>query len=133
MAEVIDQIEALGAQVLVVSFSPPHRVQAYIERYPQPFPVASDPELKGYQSFSIGRASVKSFFRPRVFLHYLKLMFTGWLPGKPTKGDDILQLGGDFILDRTQRLVYAHPSGEASDRPAMRELLRILETASRAA
>lgn len=116
MAGVLPQIE-LGANVLVLSFTPPERVKTYIERYPQPFPVASDPGMRAYRAFALGRAGVGSFFRPKVIWHFLKLMFSGWMPRKPGKGEDVLQLGGDFILDREQRLVYAHPSGEASDRP----------------
>lgn len=111
------EIEALGAGALVVSFTPPNRVKAYVEKYPQPFPVASDPDMRAYQAFALGRVGYGSFFRPATVWRFLKLICHGWLPGKLTKGDDLLQLGGDFILDKEQRLAFAHPSGKGLDRP----------------
>lgn len=121
------QTEERGAAVLVVSFTPPQRVKAYVERYPQPFPVASDSRMKAYHAFALGKTRVGSFFRPGVMWHYIKLMFRGWLPGKPGKGEDLLQLGGDFILDGEQRLTWAYPSGESSDRPTAAEIVKRLE------
>ena len=117
------QIQALGAEVLVVSFTPPERVAAYLQKYPQPFPVVSDPTLTAYRAFHLDRTSVGSMLRPGVIFRYVKLIFRGWLPKKPGQGEDILQLGGDFVLDKEGRLVYAHPSAEPTDRPPARELV----------
>ncbi|MFO0967914.1 MAG: peroxiredoxin-like family protein [Gemmataceae bacterium] len=124
--KVQSEIERLGARVLVVSFTPPAKVKAYVERKPLPFPVVSDPDMASYRAFALGRARVRSFFRPSVLWRFLKMMFAGWLPRKPGKGEDLLQLGGDFILDKDQRLVYAHPSTNAADRPSAATLLKEL-------
>jgi hypothetical protein len=35
----------------------------------------------------------------------------------------VLQLGGDFLLDRAGRLVFAHRSANPADRPTMAALL----------
>jgi peroxiredoxin len=117
------KIERLGARVLVVSFTGPEKVRVYVEKYPLPFPVVSDPRLKAYRAFALGRAPIGSFFRPGVLWHFVKLLFRGWRPRRPGKGDDILQLGGDFVLDPEQRLVYAHPSRDAADRPTATALI----------
>jgi hypothetical protein len=37
----------------------------------------------------------------------------------PYAGEDVLQLGGDFILDRHRRVVFAYSSANPTDRPAM--------------
>jgi hypothetical protein len=51
-------------------------------------------------------------------------MLRGRLPLGPQKGDDFMQLGGDFVVDVARRLVYAYPSANATDRPAADELVR---------
>ena len=45
MRKIYPDIQRLGGEVLVVSFAPPERVAAYLDKYPQPFPVVSDPAL----------------------------------------------------------------------------------------
>ena len=119
-------IEQLGAAVLVVSFMPPALVQAFLAELPQPFPVVSDPDRKAYQAFALRRAKWTDFLRPSVIAHYVKLMFRGWLPGRPAKGADLLQLGGDFVLDREGNVVLAHVSSDAADRPTNDVILEAL-------
>jgi hypothetical protein len=124
---VYDEVRRLGGDVLVVSFSPPRAVARYLERYPLPFPVVSDPERTAYRAFALGRTTWRDLLSPRSILRYLGLIFRGWLPWKTAKDDDLLQLGGDFVLDRTGCVVYAHASGEATDRPRAAELLAALK------
>lgn len=133
VAKVYPEIQRLGGEVLVVSFTPPPRVAAYVEKYPQPFPVVSDPTLAAYKGFDLGRTSVAAMLRPGVLIRFVKLLFRGWWPTKPGKGDDILQLGGDFVLDKAGRLIYAHPSAEPMSRPTNAALLAALEKAHQVA
>jgi AhpC/TSA antioxidant enzyme len=123
---IYQQIRDLGGEVLVVSFSPPARVAAYLDQYPQPFPVVSDPSRAAYRAFALGRTGPASFFRPDILLRYLGLIVRGWLPRTGDRGDDLLQLGGDFLLGADGRLRYAHPSRNSTDRPAPKTLLEAL-------
>jgi peroxiredoxin len=117
------QFQALGTEVAAVSFAPPPRVAAFLQEYPLPFPLLSDPTMAAYRYFSLARTSILSFFRWKVLAHYFRLILGGWLPTKPGKGDDLLQLGGDFLLDAQGRLAYAHPSQDGGDRPTITELV----------
>jgi peroxiredoxin len=117
------ELQKLGAEVLVVSFAAPSRVAAYLAKYPQPFPVVSDPTLAAYKAFALDRTPVRTMFRLGVIGRYLRLIFRGWLPKKPGAGEDILQLGGDFLLDAGGIVRYAHPSAEPTDRPSAAKLL----------
>lgn len=125
-----DEIERLGVHVAVISFSNPDRVRAYVDRYPQPFEVYSDPELIAYRAFELGRTSFADILRPGVLWRFVKILARGRLPRKPAAGDDVLQLGGDFVLDGERRLRYAHPSADPTDRPSNDELLRVLGSLS---
>lgn len=131
MREQYDTIRELGGEVLAVSFAKPERVAAYVERYPLPFPVLADPDLEAYRAFDLGRTSVLGMLNPIVMLKYAALMVRGWMPWKPAKKDDLFQLGGDFVVDSQRRLVYAYPSANPTDRPAVDDLIQAVRQAAR--
>lgn len=130
MQGIYEDVGALGGEVLVVSFTPPRRVAAYLAKYPKPFPVVSDPELRAYRGFGLERSSLVRMLRPDVVVRYVRTIMRGWLPALPGQGEDVLQLGGDFILDAAGRIVYAHPSRDPTDRPSAATLLEALRRAA---
>lgn len=129
MRQHIEVIQQRGAAVLVISQARPGLLSAFLCEQPQPFPVVADPERAAYRAFGLERTSWATVLRPDVVLRYLRLIFRGWKPQQAHGGEDVLQLGGDFVLDATGRLVYAHRSAEPTDRPPIDELLRALEAA----
>ena len=126
MQKIYGEIKALGGEVLVVSFTIPKLITAYLAENPQPFPVVSDPERKAYLAFSLGATNLRGFLRLGVIWHYLKLIFRGWMPKSPGENADVWQLGGDFVIDAMGKLKYAHPSKDSADRPGNEELLKAL-------
>ncbi len=124
-----EAIRRLGGEVLVVSFTRPDQLAAYVQRHTIPFPAVADPTRAAYQTFALGRGSWWMFLRGHVVGRYLKLMTRGWLPEKTSQEEDLLQLGGDFVLDSQRRLVYAYRSVDATDRPPAAELLRAVRQA----
>ena len=123
MAGCYTDLRALGAEVVAVSFTPPARVAAYLQAHPLPFPAVSDPERAAYKALSLERTSWASFLRLGVIARYLKLLFSGWRQEAPEKGEDVLQLGGYFVIDAAGRLAYAYRSRTATDRPPAQALL----------
>jgi hypothetical protein len=63
------------------------------------------------------------FFRWSVLARYLRLILTGWRPHRGEAGEDMLQLGGDFILSADRHLLYAHRSNDPADRPSAADLI----------
>jgi peroxiredoxin len=124
-----DEIRGLGGEVLVVSQARPEVLAAHLRDQPEPFPAAADPERQAYRAFGLERTSWQTFFRPRVLLGYLRLIFRGWGLRRPNEGEDVLQLGGDFVLDGRGRVVYAYRSAEPTDRPPIGRLLQALREA----
>jgi peroxiredoxin len=129
VVKIYDDIRGAAGDVLVVSFAPPARVAEYVAAAALPFAVVSDPTLAGYRRLGLERASWTTLLRPRVIWRYLKAMLRGTMPRKPGDKEDVLQLGGDFVLDAQRRLVYAHPSLDPTDRPSAAELLRAVRAA----
>lgn len=126
MEQHYQEIRGLGGEVIAVSFSKPERVAAFLKPHPLPFPALADPERVAYRSFELGRTTWRDVLGMRVLGRFTAMMLRGWLPQKPQTGDDIFQLGGDFVLDADLRLRYAYRSADPTDRPTPADLLRAM-------
>ena len=120
-------IHDLGAEVLAVTMSKPPFLRAYVKERAWSFPVVLDPDLEAYRLFGLERISWWTYLRGGVIAGYLRLIFRGWMPRMPNKGEDVNQLGGDFILDEQRRLIFAYPSRVPTDRPTVATLIDVLE------
>lgn len=126
MQQHYEAIRGLGAEVLVACQARPELLAAFLREQPLPFSAVADPERAAYRRFGLERTPWSTFLRPGVIWRYLRLMRSGWRLQAVRQGEDVLQLGGDFILDAAGRLVYAYRSAEPTDRPAVATLLRVL-------
>jgi hypothetical protein len=122
-------IRELAAEVVVISFTAPALVRLHVEKHRPPFPIVSDSTRACYQAFGLERMTYSRMLSLGVLARGLGLMGRGWVPGVPRKGEDILQLGGDFVLDASRRMVFAHRSKEMTDRPAAKQLLDAVKSA----
>ena len=100
-----------------------------MERHPIPVPVLCDPNREAYRAFKLGRTSWLRMLNPLVLGRYLGIMLRGRKPLKPDEGDDLMQLGGDFVLDGERRLVFAYASKDATDRPSVESLVQAVKAA----
>jgi len=124
-----DEFAALRCSVLLVAQAKPEVLSLYISRQKWTVPIVSDPERDAYTAFGLERTSWLTFFKPRVLWGYARGMWKGYRVKKPYEGEDILQLGGDFILDRERKVVIAHPSVNPTDRPTISALLGAIPSA----
>jgi len=113
-----DEFRELGVQLFVVTQSKPQSVIAPV----LDLPTLCDPERVAFRYFGLERGRWPMFFRPRAVVHYLRLMFSGWRPNWE-RGEDLLQLGGDFILSADLRIIYAYRSSDPTDRPRPIDML----------
>jgi peroxiredoxin len=128
--KVYPDIRASGGEVIAVSFTKPERLAAVLRIKPLSFPALSDPGVESYHAFGLGRTTWLDILRPGVLLRFGKMMLHGWMPKQPNKGEDVLQLGGDFILDRQRRIAYVYRSLEPTDRPSGPALLEAVRRAA---
>lgn len=124
-----DRFAALGCSVLVVSQARPEVLAMYLARFRWAVPLVCDPERTAYTAFGLERAGWLTFFRPRVLWGYLRKMLAGHGVKKPYPGEDVLQLGGDFILSQGRNVLFAYPSADPTDRPTVPDLLAALASA----
>jgi peroxiredoxin len=123
------RIDAVGDAVFVVHDAP-DRIQATMLRdLDVPYPVLVDTEMASYRAWGLGHAGrARTYLSPTIIAQYAKMiLFEGErlaVGGEPT------QLGGDFIVDASGRIAYAHPQRSVDDRPAAVLLVRELERAA---
>lgn len=123
MREAYGELQAAGAEVLVVSFAHGETLRWHSEALELPFPVAGDPERAAYRSYGLERGSVWQIAHPLVWWRYLVLVARGRRPRRADLGADRLQLGGDFVIGPGGRLRLVHRSRRPDDRPPVAPLL----------
>ena len=141
--EVLEQLAALDARLLVMSFAPLERLRswlpffratfldrAYRERAvpPPADPFArtrflADPRRAVYRASGLGRNTIWRVYGPRILARYAL-----WaLQSRPIRlRDDTLQRGGDFVVGRDGRITLAHTGRDQADRPSVEAMLRAL-------
>ena len=130
MAAARDRFAARGCSVLVVSQAGPEVLSLYLSRFQWAVPLVCDPERAAYAAFGLDRTRWLTFFKPQVLWGYFRGMIAGYRVRKPYAGEDLLQLGGDFVLDRERNVVYAYASADPTDRPTVPDLLAAVASAA---
>lgn len=86
----------------------------------------ADPERKAYGAFALKRLSWFQVFSPAALKLYWKLI-RGGMKQDRYQGEDIYQSGGDFLLDDSANVLFAHRSQDPADRPAPAQLLAAID------
>lgn len=100
----------------------------YQELHRWPFTILADPRRSAYRAFELKRLSWFRIFSPATLKLYVKLFRDGMKPQSYGR-QDIYQSGGDFLLDREGRILFAHRSRDPADRPSVERLLREIDRA----
>ena len=126
MRAVRDELQLRGVAVAVVSFAEPKTLARYQERHHWPFPNFADPKREAYRVFTLNRLSWFRVFSPATLKLYWRLLREGRLR-TDYEGEDIYQGGGDFLLDRSGNILFAHRSLDPADRPSAKTLLEKID------
>ncbi len=121
----MEEFQNRGFEVVAIAQASPTVLTQYLLKNPLMFPIVSDPDRAAYQAFGLERTPWFTFFRPKVIWGYLRLMFQGTRLQTPYAGEDVRQLGGDFILNRTGELLFSFRNPDPTARPSIAELLAV--------
>ena len=120
------EFDRRGTRIVIVSFREASRLREYQERRRWPFPVLADPDRKVYRTFGLPKFKLCRVFSPSTIKLYRQLIRRG-LKREQYDGADIFQSGGDFLLNRDGKILYAHRSKDPADRPTVSTLLQWID------
>ncbi|MBW6466663.1 MAG: redoxin domain-containing protein [Brevefilum sp.] len=119
-----DEFNQANTQVIIVTFGSLPAIQQWMKETCVTFEVLFDPERAVYKAYGLERSWLRAW-HPRVLWVYIKRWFKGGT-FYDSRGDDTSQLGGDFIIDNQGLLKFVYPSHDPTDRPAVDELLAVV-------
>lgn len=121
------ELDPKDAEVLVVSFDPPRRIRGYCRRLRLPFRCLSDERRAAYRAFGLGRGSWLRTLTPKALAPYLRLYLRRGGPRPAYGGQDLRQMGGDFVVAPNGRLAFAYASPDPADRPSVGAVLAAID------
>ena len=119
------EIEARDGTVLAISFEPLERLSQLSRQMQLPFPILSDPQRNTYRAYGLASGALKNMFAPGTVWAYAKLLSRG--SGYQFRKSDMLQMGGDFVLDKDGPVVYEFRGASPHQRPAALGLIEVLD------
>jgi alkyl hydroperoxide reductase subunit AhpC len=118
-----DRFQAAGVQVVAVGLGTPVRTREFRASMRLPFPVLCDPRRRVYREYGLMR------MRPgdsRALDSIARLAIaTAQHGGALSRDQDMLQLGGVFIVDTAGMLRFTHRARTQYDNPSPDSLLRV--------
>lgn len=119
-----EEFKKHNTRVLVISFGTLPAIQQWMSENCDHFTVLLDRDREVYNAYGLER----SYWRSRN-LKTRWYYFTARLRGEKTgdsHGDDLDQLGGDFIVGKDRKFKLVYPSHDPTDRPPVETLLKIV-------
>lgn len=132
LRHILSDIEAAGAELVIVGNGTPLMLDAFIEAFGRDLPhVYTDPERRVYEALGARRGSAWFIFDPRIWLNTLRALRRGAIQGR--RQGDPGQLGGVWVARAGGDVVFEHRSSIAGDHPANEDILAALPRAAAAA
>ena len=122
--------EQLDCQVVVVDSGTRESGLEWLQKHSYNFPLLLDQDRVFYRQLGMRRFLKKSFCMT-TFQLYADQIIAGTFRGDDvTAGSDFAVMGGDFIVDSSGRLLYAHLCKTQFDRPCIETLIEFLVLAA---
>ena len=116
------EFEKADVSVVVVTFETAARVRVYLGENEVPWPVLVDETREVYRAYGMLAGHFWDIWGLPTWWAYLKELARGRVP---TRSDaDILQLGGDVLVDPDGVVQFWHVGKGPADRPTVSTLLR---------
>uniref|UniRef100_A0AAV2K7T2 Selenoprotein L n=1 Tax=Knipowitschia caucasica TaxID=637954 RepID=A0AAV2K7T2_KNICA len=118
-------LEARSVRVLVVSFSVLEGAQIWLEQTGCTLPMLLDQQRSIYRSFGLV-SSYSKVMRFGCLLSYSEFgaVDRDFPEIPPRLLEDLYQMGGDFLIDETGKVILSHASKTPLDRPSVEDILK---------
>lgn len=126
MAQVVPlsaEIDQLNTNIVAISFGTTYWANAWQTKTNAPFPIWLDPNRDAYPVYGLEQSAWASW-GPKNLWYYAKALLRGERLEK--SGEDVTQLGGNFIVDSNGIVRFAYPSKDPTDRPTTEQIMNAL-------
>lgn len=120
------ELRALGCQVVVVAQGIRESGLQWKKDYGFTCQLLIDHDMVFYRQFGL-RREVKLVWTLETFNFYAANVIEGRGDNLSYDGDDLTVMGGDFIVDKTGNVVFAHVQSGQFDRPPVEDILKCIK------
>jgi peroxiredoxin len=120
------ELDEANAALVVVLPEPAEKTAALARKEGWTGPTLGDPDRVAYRAYGLGRLPWHRVITVKTLLLYAGFLLRGRLPQPP--GQDVMQQGGDFIVDGQGIVRFAHAGRSPDDRPPVENLIRCLRS-----
>lgn len=117
-----DRLRAAGLAVVLIGLGAPEEARDFRAALKLPFPVLCDPEQRAYRRYGLLHMSPARELSLGTITHGLADTLRHGLAA--SRNQDMLQLGGTFVVDRDGIIRFVHRAERMHERPAIDDLLR---------
>lgn len=115
--------QALGINIVLVTFEQSALARAYLEEVGVDWPMLTDETRGLYHAYGMLKGALWDLLGPAVWWAYTKELFRGRMPRLAHLRKDTSQLGGNVLIDPSGIARFVHVARGAADRPAVATLL----------
>ena len=120
----IEDLKEAKIQPVIISFSSPDLVRAWINETKCPFQVLVNPGRSLYTSLGLPR-DIKAVMGKSTMRYYGEKSALGEKLPNMGVTEDTQQLGGNATIDSlTKKFTFIYPSKTATDRPTLQQILQ---------
>jgi len=117
--------------VVVVSFGSLQGAAGWLKDTGCKLEMFLDPDRSLYRALGLPRSVSKVWGISTIHFYAGELASGRSLPKSQQEEDDPLQMGGDFTLSRTGRLLLCHPSTNPRDRPSLEQIVAAIKESTK--
>ena len=122
------RFDEAGAGVVLVGLGTTERAGWFCQEKEIPFVCLADPGQEAYEAYALRKAGITEILRAENGLKYMRLNLNRETRQRQAKrGEDVLQLGGTFVVDPSGVVRYAHRNRHTGDNPPNDEVLAAIE------
>ena len=126
LAKLNPEIEADGAQIVVVTMGRPGETEQFCAERAPGVTCFSDASANAYRLYGLARGNATQLFGPAVWLRGAQVTAEGSFGGLPVGAP--VQMPGVFVVDTSGRVVMAYYSKHAGDYPDDGVLMRLAKS-----
>ena len=120
-----DEIQARGAELVIIGNGAPNFARAFREDLEITTPLYTDPSLATYRLLEFRRGVRDTVLSLKTYGHAARALREGFRQGR-TQGD-AWQLGGVLVVRSDGTLAYRYASAAAGDHPPVADILAALQ------